>query len=117
MAGPAWAQEVSQQRGKLIAVEDQHVVIEQNGQELRFVRSAEQVCLLPEGSEVVVQYRQDEAGMQLIQVALAEQHTDGALGRRLGGLQPEQSPVHAQVHFDVPAPVRTRAITTRPTPP
>lgn len=73
MAGPAWAQEVSQQRGKLIAVEDQHVVIEQNGQELRFVRSAEQVCLLPEGSEVVVQYRQDEAGMQLIQVALAEQ--------------------------------------------
>ena len=52
-----------------------------------------------EAFEEVLARRLHAAG---VRVALAEQHTNGALGRRLGGPLPEQSPVHAEVHFDLP---------------
>jgi outer membrane protein insertion porin family len=72
MATPTWAQEINQQRGKLLAVEDQQLVIDHNGQTMRINRSQEQACNIAPGSEVVVHYRRNGDDLELLQVARAE---------------------------------------------
>ena len=74
MASPTWAEgsEVIQQQGRLVTVEAQHLVIEQDGQRIRLSRSEDQACDIPPGEEVLVQYRRQSDGYQLIQVAKAD---------------------------------------------
>ena len=116
MASPTWAQEVNQHRGKLVAIEDQQVVIEQNGQTLRFARSAEQACDIPAGSEVVVQYRQNGENLELVQVARAEDPpaAEQPAPEQPAAAQPEQPA--SQPAPEAPAPAQPAPATPAPRP-
>ena len=114
MASPTWADEVNQQLAKLVAVEDQVVVIEQNGQTLRLARSAEQTFDIPTGSDVVVQYRQNGEGLELVQLARAE---DPPAAEQPPAEQPapaQPAPASEQPQPETPAPAQPAPATPQP---
>jgi outer membrane protein insertion porin family len=119
MASPTWAEEVNQQLAKLVAVEDQVVVIEQNGQTLRLARSAEQTFDIPTGSDVIVQYRQNGEGFELVQLARAEDPpaAEQSPAEQPAAEQPapaQPAPASEQPQPETPAPAQPAPATPQP---